>query len=339
MMDALYAAYPTAWINHGMRSADGTRWWDRYDEPAPQRNVHNRPPAEWAHYFDPLVVAAQKARNAYRNRYDGVHGHRDVVYRYGEPMEAEAREHAHAFHEPVDALGPDPQADDLYGGIRVVLPPGLHRIVHDSSRGAAERAGLLLDHLGHGSLPPGAAWNVTEHGALEDLAHEEVFGTAARQPATHLTFRIRPLPGRQLPPHDVKATWVRFVDSPGIEVELAGMSWRSPRRAWLTHTAVFDPPVDAAIAPKYPADASPQYRARYSEIGDLLPGQTARRTGNPSPFAGREAEILALADRVRQGVGRRAADRPGTALGQQAPADHPVHPQHQHPQQHTPRIR
>ncbi|SEC11490.1 hypothetical protein SAMN05216532_0515 [Streptomyces sp. 2231.1] len=43
MMDALYAAYPTAWSNHGGRSPQGTLWWDRYDEPAPERTVHNRP--------------------------------------------------------------------------------------------------------------------------------------------------------------------------------------------------------------------------------------------------------------------------------------------------------
>lgn len=59
MMDALYAAYPTAWINHGRRDPEGTRWWDRYSEPAPERNVHNRPPAEWAYYFEPVVVTAQ----------------------------------------------------------------------------------------------------------------------------------------------------------------------------------------------------------------------------------------------------------------------------------------
>ncbi|MGV9406972.1 hypothetical protein [Streptomyces sp. NPDC003667] len=94
LMDALYASHPTAWIDHGGRSPEGTRWWDRYREPAPERNVHNRPPAEWAHYFDPVGVAGQKTRNAYQNRYHGVDGHRSAVYRYGQPMEAEARHYA-----------------------------------------------------------------------------------------------------------------------------------------------------------------------------------------------------------------------------------------------------
>jgi hypothetical protein len=336
MMDALYAAYPTAWINHGGRGPEETRWWDRYSEPAPERNPHNRPPAEWAHYFDPVVVASQKARNAYRNRYDGVDGHREAVYRYGEPMEAEARQHTHLFHEP-EPQGPDPGADELYGGVRLFLPPRLHRIMHDSSRDAAERAGIVLDHLGHGNLPHHSAWNTTERGAFEDLAHEEIFDTVTRQPVTHLTFRVLPLRGQQMPMHDVKATWVRFIDSPGIEVELAGMSWRSPQRPWLAHTAVFDPPLDAAIAPGYPADASPQYRARYSEIGDLLPGQMPRRAESASAYVGREAEIRAWADRLRQGIAQRAADRPDPASGQPTPANHQVHQQQS--QQQTPRIR
>jgi GNAT superfamily N-acetyltransferase len=58
LMDALYAAYPTAWINHGTRSRDGARWWNSYREPDPRRNIHNRPPGEWAAYFDAVEVAA-----------------------------------------------------------------------------------------------------------------------------------------------------------------------------------------------------------------------------------------------------------------------------------------
>ncbi|MEU3640950.1 hypothetical protein AB0H23_32595 [Streptomyces albogriseolus] len=337
MMDALYAAYPTAWVNHGGRGPDETLWWDSYSEPAPERNPHNRPPAEWAHYFDPIVVASQKARNAYRNRYQGVDGHRAAVYRYGEPMEAEARQHAHLFHEP-EPQGPNPNIDDLYGGVRLFLPPRLHRIVHDSSRDATQRAELVLDHLGYGNLPHHSAWNITERGAFEDLVHEQIFDTESRQPVTHLIFRILLQPDGHVPPHDVKATWVRFIDSPGIEVGLAGMSWRSPQRPEITHTANFDPPFDAAIAPEHPADASFQYRARYSEFGDLLPGQMPRRAGSTAPYAGREAEIQAWADRLRQGTAQRANDRPNSVSGQTASADYQVH--HRQPsQQQTPRTR
>lgn len=118
LMDALYAGYPTAWINHGGRTSQGTLWWDRYDEPAPERNVHNRPPAEGAAYFEPVAVAGQRARNAYQNRYQGVHAHREHVYhRYGEALEAEARRYAPAFRDP--AL-----RDRTYGGTICTAPCG-----------------------------------------------------------------------------------------------------------------------------------------------------------------------------------------------------------------------
>lgn len=64
MMDALYHHYPNAWINHGYRTNDGSRWWDSYDEPDPGRNVHNVAPEEghprlthWSKHFDPGDVA------------------------------------------------------------------------------------------------------------------------------------------------------------------------------------------------------------------------------------------------------------------------------------------
>ncbi|MGW7197680.1 hypothetical protein [Streptomyces chryseus] len=91
MMGALYAAYPTAWINHGGRSPQGARWWNCYSEPAPERNIHNRPMAECAQYFDAVPVAIQKARNAYHNKFYGLDGHRDAEYRYGESLEHEAQ--------------------------------------------------------------------------------------------------------------------------------------------------------------------------------------------------------------------------------------------------------
>ncbi|MFJ3966144.1 hypothetical protein [Streptomyces sp. NPDC090036] len=57
MTDALCAAHPTAWIDHGGREADGVRWWDRYTDPAqsdqdpatwmPMPAVHCRYLGEW----------------------------------------------------------------------------------------------------------------------------------------------------------------------------------------------------------------------------------------------------------------------------------------------------
>lgn len=270
--------------------------------------MHNRPPAEWAAYFEPVAVAGQRARNAYQNRYQGVHGHREHVYRYGEALEAEARRYANAFCEP-DVQGPDVRRDELHGALRLVLPHGLHRIVHDSRRDGAERAALLLDHIGYGNLPHDSAWSSTEHAAFEELAHDRLFDTPppvevdgetpaarrapleralpaaqadARPPETHLTFQVRLPDGADLPPHDVTASWVSFVDSPGIELQPAGMSWRGGQQPWHTHRAAFGPPLDAAIKPAYQRDAGASYRARYSDLGGLLPGQGPRRAETAS---------------------------------------------------------
>ncbi|CAL9638837.1 hypothetical protein SUDANB60_06247 (plasmid) [Streptomyces sp. enrichment culture] len=56
-------------------------------------------------------------------------------------------------------------------------------------------------------------------------------------------------------------------------------------------------------------------------------------TYSAGPQTPGEAEIRAWADRLRQSIAQRAADRPDPAFRQPEPADHQVH------QQQTPRIR
>jgi hypothetical protein len=297
MMDALYAAHPTAWIDHGGREPDGVRWWDQYTDPAPERNIHNRPPSQWAQYFDAVQVAAQRAKNAYLNMHFGLNGHRAAEHRYGERLEAEAQEWTSAFREAA-ARGPDPAVQELHGGLRLVLPPRLHRLVHDGRRDGGERAEMLLDYIGHGNLPYEAGWNITEQAAFEDMAHEEVFDTPfGDDEVTHLSFRVRLAAGQEVPPHDLRATWLTYVNSPGVGVELTGLSWRSPERPWTTHEADFSPPIDAAVAPRNSRNTSPQYAARYDLGGELLPGQLPRRSDDP--FVGREEEIAAMAARLK----------------------------------------
>ncbi|MFF3958490.1 hypothetical protein ACFYY1_35535 [Streptomyces sp. NPDC001890] len=307
MMDALYAAYPAAWIDHGRRTPEGVRWWDRYADPAPERNIHNQSPDQWAQYFDTLQVAAQRVQNAYQNGLYGLDGHGAAEYRYGERMEAEALEWSSAFRE-AGARGPDPVAQELHGGLRLVLPPRLHRLVHDGRRDGGERAEMVLDHIGHGSLPSAAGWNTTQRAAFEDMAHEQLFDPAPAEGVTHLVFRVRLAAGQDVPRHDLRATWLTYTDSPGIEVDLVGMSWRDPRTPWVTNEAGFTPAIDAAIEPEHSRNASAQYTARYSEIGELLPGQSQRRTSAGHPFAGHEAEIAALAAWLKEASNLRAAD-------------------------------
>ncbi|EGE39502.1 hypothetical protein GTY83_00425 [Streptomyces sp. SID4928] len=306
MMDALYAAHPTAWIDHGGRTEDGARWWDRYADPAPERNIHNRPPQEWAQYFEAPVVMAQRARNAYENRRLRLEGHSAAEYGHGERLEDVAAQWASAY-QPARVERLDPAAGELHGGLRLVLPRALRRVMFDEQRDVAERAERLLDHIGYGSLPPTAGWHTTLGAAFEDLAHEQVFDTAPGTGMTHVAFRVRLGAGQEVPRHDARAAWVSYPDSPGIEVELTGMSWRSPRTPWATHFAGFDRPIDAAIAPAAWQDASEQYTARYDEIGELRPGQSPRRAEAAEPFAGREAAIAAMAAKLQEASRRRTA--------------------------------
>ncbi|MEV0965504.1 hypothetical protein AB0J25_23485 [Streptomyces sp. NPDC049910] len=308
MMDALYSAHPTAWIDHGGRTAAGVRWWDRYTDPAPGRNIHNRPPAEWARHFDALQVAAQRARNEYQNTLYGLDGHGAAEYRYGERLEEETLRWVPAYREAT-AQGPDPAARELHGGLRLVLPPRLHRMVHDGRRDGGKRAAMLLDHVGYGNLPYAAGWNTTQRAAFEDLAHEQVFDPASAEQATHLVFRVRLAAGQEVPPHDLRATWLTYLDSRGIEVELTGMAWRSPQQPWVTNEAGFTPALDAAIAPERVREASALYTARYDLGGELLPGQGSRRSRAEHPYAGRAAEIAALAARLQESSRQRAGAR------------------------------
>lgn len=57
LMDHLYAHYPHAMINHGSRTEDGIDWWNSYQEPDPDRNIHNLPPHKWDQFVDPHDVA------------------------------------------------------------------------------------------------------------------------------------------------------------------------------------------------------------------------------------------------------------------------------------------
>ncbi|GAA2639352.1 hypothetical protein GCM10010425_49240 [Streptomyces spororaveus] len=75
------------------------------------------------------------------------------------------------------------------------------------------------------------------------------------------------------------------------------MAWRSPGMPWTTHEAGFSPPIDAAVAPRDSRKTSPQYAERYDLGGELLPGQLSRRSDDP--FAGREAEIAAMAAKLK----------------------------------------
>jgi hypothetical protein len=296
LMDTLYGAYPAAWINHGARSREGTWWWNSYREPDPQRNVHNRPPAEWAVYFDAVEVAADKAQNAHLNAFYDLDGHRSDVYRYGERLGQEADDYTR-FLLPARPAGMDPARQQLHGAVRLFLPPSLHAYVHDPAQEAADRARALLEHLGHGNLPR-TYWNTTRHAAFADAFHEEIFQDAVpAQMATHLVFTLNPLAAAGLPAFAALPSSIDFLAGADIAVEVAALAWRAAGQPAVTHTAAFTEPVAAAIAPHWPQEASAAYRARYDEAGYRLAPDSAQPAA-AGPYADRAEEIHAMADRL-----------------------------------------
>ncbi|MGW1365007.1 hypothetical protein ACWCQP_47405 [Streptomyces chartreusis] len=319
LMDALYAAHPTAWINQGWRTPEGAQWWNSYREPAPERNIHNQPPAAWATYFNAVDVAADKAQNAHLDNALGLHGHQDAVYRYGERTEDEALRFAPA-HRPYRAANADPSAYPLHGAVRLLLDSRLHSYIHDPAVDRGQRVWALLEHLGHGNLP--REWNATRHAAFEDAYHEEVFqdepgapddslslDTAEPRPtATHVVFSVRPLPEGQQPPHHGQVSWLNFTGPADIDLEVTEVSWRSADEPAITHTADFTPAVHAAIAPLDRSQASTGYRARYDTAG-FLRQASAQQPQSAHPYAHRAAEIRNVAERLT----RQVADRTPTA--------------------------
>ncbi|MGW6202069.1 GNAT family N-acetyltransferase [Streptomyces sp. NPDC055089] len=310
MVDALYAAYSTAWINHGWRTKEGAQWWNGYREPTPHRNVHNRPPAEWSAYFDAVDVASDRAHNAHQNNHYGLDGHRDAVYRYGERLEAEAALHAAAFR-PVAPTHVDPGSQPLHGAARLALPPAVHKYVHDRTQDSHARATALLEHLGHGNLPREAHWNTTRQAAFADAHHEDLFADRpGGLPLTHVVFTLAPL--QNLPPSTARAlaTSVEFKYPGDVAVDVTELSWRQADRSHLTHQAGFAPAVAAAIAPVSARQASASYQARYDEGGFL---RAAARSG-ARPFADRAAQIQAMAERLLAGrTARTRTARPPSA--------------------------
>jgi GNAT superfamily N-acetyltransferase len=323
LMDALYQAHPDAWINHGPRSPDGAQWWDQYYDPAPERNIHNTAPREWASYFHATTVAANRARNAEWNTFYRLHGHHDAEHRYGQRLEEEFQSHDHYFISQLDTPRIDPTRQDLYAGQRLYLPPGLHRYVHNGARPAADRAQALLDHIGHGNLPRSAKdsytgfWNISAGSAFDDALHAELFQDVPDpRPATHLVYHALPLaadPGGT-PRHQSRGTYVRYTDPGDLSIDLTGMSWRSAAVPRAVHSVVLDRPVRAAVPPEHHRDASPGYGALYDELGR----RRADGAAGGTPFEERTEEIRARAEKIMRDVAARSrpARPPARGFGQ-----------------------
>ena len=331
LMDALCEAHPNAWVNHGLRTPEGAQWWDRSHDPAPERNIHNRAPGEWASYFQAPRVAADRARNAEWNSFYRLNGHRDAEYRYGQRLEMEFQRHNRSFIRRLDTPRVDPARQDLYAGHLLYLPPGLHRYVHNGSRPAAARAQALLDHIGHGNLPRSGDytgyWNASAPGAFDDALHAELFQDLPDpRPATHVVFHALPLATEPDGPpqlHQSRETYLQYTGPQDISLDLAGLSWRGTAAPHTVHGVEFDYPVQAAVPADSPQDATAQYNALYDELGMRRTASTA----DDAPFEDRAEEIRDIADQLMRAVAARSPrPRPPVQGHGQRPSPPPTAP-------------
>ncbi|MFJ2627671.1 GNAT family N-acetyltransferase [Streptomyces sp. NPDC087532] len=335
MMNAVYEAYPDAWINHGRRTPDGAHWWNRYREPAPGRNIHNRPPQEWAAFFAASRVGADRQRNADWNSEYGLLGNRKAEYRYGQRLEEEFQRYDSVYVSRPDIPALDPARQDLYAGQLVYLPPGLHQYVHRPDRPAADRAHALLSHIRHGNLPRNTDftgfWNTDPRTAFDDVIQQELFlDSSSPRSATHVIYQGLPHNSDEEPQYKSTAEYVEYTDPADIGINLTGMRWRSSTRQDMVHEALFDRPVAAAIAPEHPRAATARYRALYDETGELRTAGAVTTAAVETPAARIRALTQRLledsADRLRS-IGEQQDVRPSPARPPKpGPAQEPRQP-------------
>ncbi|MFF9206317.1 hypothetical protein ACF1AE_31860 [Streptomyces sp. NPDC014986] len=141
-------------------------------------------------------------------------------------------------------------------------------------------------------------------------------------------FSLRPRAGAELPAYTALATSAGFTGPGDLAVQVDQMSWRHPAQPHRTHTAVFTPAVEAAIAPYSWRHAGTAYRSRYDEAGFLRQPADAP-DGAPIPYADRAAEIRAVAERLLQQQASRTPPHPHArpAAQQEAAQQHPPSPQ------------
>ncbi|MFE0062652.1 GNAT family N-acetyltransferase [Streptomyces sp. NPDC059003] len=304
LVDTLAAAHPTAWASPGALTGEGAQWWARYRDRAPaERNIHHRPPADWARHFKATRAAADRNRNVHLSKHLNLPGH-GYGYGYGtEPcVEAEFAAYDHYYTGGQELPRVAPTRQELHAGASVHLPAALHRLVHDPALSVRQRAHALLGHLGHGNIPRGGGgvghpggWNLSPADAFDDALTMDLFRDApSPRPGTHVVFHALPVAGRPLA-YESCTQYVQYTQGRDMPLELAGLSWRSAREPGLVHSTEFDPPVQACIAPPSPQAASAAYRARYHNSGPQ-PAPTAQET--PASFTPQAAAVHQLAERL-----------------------------------------
>ncbi|GAA1193664.1 hypothetical protein GCM10009578_038640 [Streptomyces rhizosphaericus] len=345
LMDSLYAAHPVAWISHGPRTVSGAQWWNRYREPDAARNIHNRPPEEWARYFKATWVAADRARNAALNAYWGLEGNRSAEYRYDQRIEEEFQRHDRAFAPKRTTSWIDPHRQNLYAGHLTLLPPALHQYVHDSKHPADDRAHALLNHIGRGNIPRSRRhtgyWNHAPSLAFDDALHAELFlpprwpgapsatgaSVQSAKPTdcyTHVVFHIHPLAPEVVRSYTPARTYLDFTDRRDIPIQLSGLSWRTADLNVLIHHADFRTPLSSAIHPEEPHLATEEYRNHFDEQGRSWPS-ASESLAAPELLERRAADLQAMAAKLSRLSPRFQAQRPNESPqdGQHPPQQPP----------------
>lgn len=248
VMDHLYNKHPNALINHGYRTHEGLRWWRSYDEPDPDRNVHNIHPQHWSHIFDPSDVGDDIRRNEHND--PGHHSDEHDVdwavdHDYGDyddedPYDDEKKDKEEEESEE-EEHDPDPRDMPLSHGMAIHLHPNDHAYVHNPDIPSEHRARRLLEAIGHGNMPTDR-WHDDKGPALSDA-----YNAAAklreqsphnRVPPTQVTLHAAPFKHDEVHTEDSYGDAVpQFTSSPQhrrvdfqpvdkpINFHLYGMNW------------------------------------------------------------------------------------------------------------------
>lgn len=164
MMDALHTHYPNSWINHGTRTPDGTRWWNRYNDPAPHRNIHNVAPtdhshgmaAHWTQLWDPHEVANDARENRNTHIDLGLNSQRAQQVNRVTPATGDGRQRGTIpLRQQQPPQRPAPAGDGRQRGT-IQLRPSMGAVDTASPEWIAE--------WGHGSKPCPCCQGAGEHG-------------------------------------------------------------------------------------------------------------------------------------------------------------------------------
>lgn len=244
MMDHLHSTFPHALINHGSRTDQGIKWWNNYEDPAPERNVHKLPPHEWDHLWDRDSVAEDIGENEAKN--PGHHDQDDIGW---------AQDHASYYGEQEDEHEPHPADQAVHRGIQVHLSPEDHRYVHDPTIPDEHRAHHLLNLVGRGNMPE-YDWHTSVHSAHHQAANDHVqpvgdtFGNDEKtRVVLHGDFTTygNDEPTRDFDHNANSDSFDMSSDKKPRNFHLTGMTWTKPSGGRSSHD--FSPAQPVAIPP------------------------------------------------------------------------------------------